>query len=510
MARKPKPKNTLSAGQRAAMYEEQRRIAAEREATESTKSSDVEAAKPVGAERAVAKPKPKPKPQGATVKVDLGVHGGKIGALHGMCNGPVCDGGDISDIFVELSVPCVRIGDVGGAIGGYVVDISSIFPDMNADERAPENYVFADTDKHILAAAKTGAKIIYRLGDSLIHGAPEHKLALCGDYNKICTVCVNIIKHYNGGWGKGFALGIKDVEILSHVDIASVTAKNKREDIFELYVRIAGALKLYDDSLRVGGACFGSPSQTVREFLKYAKRANAPIDFLSVAIHSSTPEQMGAQIEKYLHILKNSGYANSDIVVSQWGYLPEIDGVSVSDSLDISCERAEQKKQVFDTRASVRGAAFIASGLIKMLGYPQIRAACLYNGEASSLWCSVCDRFGIKQKPYYAISGYEKLVRAGDSLLCISEQSPQHSHTGIYAASAGNQREAYVMISAFDGVQSIDLRLDNIPDGFFTADIYMLDGVKNLELCSSVQLSGMRKRLVLNTSPYGVILIKLY
>lgn len=512
MSRKPKPKNTLSAGQRAARYEEEqkRRLNELSGADKGQSSKDTNSA-----ETTIKEPTPqkkKEKPLLATVKVNMDAVSGKISQLHGVCNGPLSQYADVSGLISKVKVPYIRFDKTDGARSGYVLDVSKIFPNFDADEHDPKNYCFRETDKYVLAAANTGAQIIYRLGESFDFCTPEHKLELCDNLDKLTAICVNIIKHYNDYFCGGFALGIKYFEIFSHTDMQSVREKNSDSDIFELYSRISNGIKLYDDSLKVGGMSFSSCGQFVRDFIKYCKKKNAPVDFLSVSLYAGSPEEMGEEIAQYLHLLKNSGYADAEMIVGEWAYLPADSGkhkaLRVVNS--VSPDLAVERKEIFDKQGSVMGAAFVASGLLKMLEYPEIKAACLYNAEAGSHWCSLCDAFGIPKKPYFALESFSSIAQTGESLLCISEQNYGFEHTGVYAAATRGEGEAYVMLSAFDGCTSIDLRLDNIPDNFYTADIYMLDGVKNMELCHSIQLSGMKKRMVLNVSPYCVVLIKIY
>ena len=513
MPRKPKPKNTLSAGQRAALYEQEQKKRLNELSSEGKALSDPSEnpAKQTVPENLVVQ-KNKEKPQIATVKVNLEATGGKINSLHGVCNGPLSRYADISALVKKSKVPYIRFDKTESARSGYVVDISKIFPNFDADERDPKNYCFRETDKHILAAANTGAHIIYRLGESFDFDTPEHKLTLPENLDKLTAICVNIIKHYNDYFCGGFALGIKYFEIFSHVDMQSVREKNTDSQIFELYTRIANGIKLYDDSLKVGGMSFSSCGQFLRDFIKYCKKKNSPVDFLSVSIYSDSPEEMGEEIEKYLGVLKNSGYADAELIVSEWAYLPASQGKQKAVALMNStlADLAAGRKEMFDKQCSVMGAAFVASGLLKMLEYPAIKVACLYNAETGSVWCHICDTFGLPQKPYFAIESFAALAEAENSLICVSEQNVGFAHTGVYAAAAKDECGAYIMLSAFEGCTSIDLRLDNIPDNFYTADIYMLDGVKNMELCHSIQLSGMKKRMLLNVSPYSVVLIKIY
>ena len=219
MSRKPKPKNTLSAGQRAARYEQEQQRRLSELSTEgnlpeqmTTQNEQTAAEKPVAQ-------KNKEKPQIATVKVNMDALGGKINSLHGVCNGPLSQHADVSGLVKKAKAPYIRFDKTEGARSGYVVDISKIFPNFDADERDPKNYCFRETDKHILAAANIGAQIIYRLGESFDFDTPEHKLTLPENLDKLTAICVNIIRHYNDYFCGGFALGMKYFEIFSHVDM---------------------------------------------------------------------------------------------------------------------------------------------------------------------------------------------------------------------------------------------------------------------------------------------------
>ena len=157
-------------------------------------------------------------------------------------------------------------------------------------------------------------------------------------------------------------------------------------------------------------------------------------------------------------------------------------------------------------------APFAAALLIRLSHVDGIKTACFYDAQPTvSPFCSITDRFGTPEKPFYALKAYSELYRAKGAVLCESEQVEGFSHTGIYAdAAISDNGEAVVLLASFGGCGVVDLRLDNISDELYNADIYMLDGVKNLTLCDSVPISGMKKRLVLNVSEFGVVLVKLH
>ena len=102
------------------------------------------------------------------------------------------------------------------------------------------------------------------------------------------------------------------------------------------------------------------------------------------------------------------------------------------------------------------------------------------------------------------------MYKAGREVYSVCEEAAGYAHSGIYSLAAEGKDALYVLISSFDGCGIVDLRLDAIPENIYTADIYMLDGVKNMTLADSIPISGAKKRLLLNISKYGAALVKLY
>ncbi len=493
MSRKPKPKNTLSAGQRVALQMELEKSREGLQLNTSDKAEATDAANISVKDKAPAPEVKKEKMQSVSVKVDFAIDGGEYRRLHGMCGGPVSEVSDISHLFRSLKVPCVYLGKDG------VTDIGKIFKNIDADERDEANYDFRELDGCVLSTVNSGAKIIFGVTDK-----PENLERFSRDPDKLCRICVNIIKHYNEYWHGGFALGLRYFDLLP-CELSGGSVINK-EARFELYARVSDAIKLYDESLMVGGMNFFELGADVREFIRFCQKRNASLDFLSVGMYSDNAEGVGLEAQKYIRLLKNSAYSESEIIVSEWGYAPG--GMKTANSK--RAEDAVARRGFFEKRRTVFGASFDAAVLLLLQTYPEISYACEYSGEAGSLWCDICDTFGIPEKPYYAIESYSRLVNAEKTLFCRVEEKEGCLHSGVYAGASANDGEAYILISAYDGCSTVDLRLDNIPDNLYNADIYMLDGVKNLDIPYTVELSGMRKRLLLNISPYSVIFVKLY
>lgn len=517
MPRRPKARDGLTAGERVARYEaeqleKQKRMRdasnEERRSEDSARVSDapegvVESKKTVKAEKKVL-----PKPQSATVRVDFSVPVGSVKPMHGMCNGPVSYGADISEVFRNIGVPFVRFDATDTAISSYAVDISRIFKRQDADPADPSSYDFSVTDRYFEAARLCGAEIILRLGESVdLFGGKGN--AGVPDDETLSRVCVNIIRHYNDRWAGGYSLGI------SRVELWNLGGDRSAEENFEIYRRLSVAVKLYDDTIKVGGMSFEGFGDRAKEFLRFCKRTRTPLDFVTVDCMCGSPESVANEARAYSLQLKRAGFADSEIIIGKWCYV-DSEAASEKKIEEILCGNGEAllqiKRQMFEAQRGIRGAAYAAAFMVALGEVDGVSLGCFFDAQPMiSPFCAITDRFGNPEKPFYAFKAFGEMYKAGTAALCSIDESEGFAHPGIYAMAARSANgECFVMISSFEGVGTVDLRLDGISDELYTADVYMLDGVKNMELCDTVQLSGMKKRMVINLSKYGVMMIRLY
>ena len=172
---------------------------------------------------------------------------------------------------------------------------------------------------------------------------------------------------------------------------------------------------------------------------------------------------------------------------------------------------AKECREIFEAQRSIIGASFCSSLLLGLNQYPSLEYATYYDAQpAVSKFCGICDRYGNIEKPYYAFKAYSDIQKFGRGVLCHVEESAEMQKSGVYAIASVSDAGGMIMISSFDGTQMVDLRLDMIPDNVYNAEIYMSDGVKNLEFCDSIPLTGLKKRLLLSMSAYGFAVIKVF
>lgn len=335
MARKPKARDGLTAGQRVALYEamqkEKRERMLEEEGGEGVSElrADLDSSDANGTEaetKRTQKKKELPRPQRATVKVDLSMPLGKVKAVHGMCNGPVSPWLDISHLFGEIGVPLVRVGDRDNIMGIFCLPVQKIFPDIYADPQDPENYDFSYSDRCIEAAHRSGAKIIYRFdvppkmtGES--SPSPDEIEERYKMLDIWARVCVNVIKHYNDGWANGSSFGIGYFEIQLDAD-SDVTWG------FEIYKKFSDYIKVYDSGIKVGGIGLDAHNSSSKEFLRLCKKKHTVPDFVTVTSFASSPDELVDGLKTTVGVLKNLGFDNTEVILAEWNYIGErTDGI---------------------------------------------------------------------------------------------------------------------------------------------------------------------------------------
>lgn len=422
------------------------------------------------------------------ITVDFASVTGSIKPLHGMCNGPLSPGTDLGGLFAEMGVPRVRFADAGGKQSGLYVNVSSIFPDVSADEYDPLNYRFAPTDALIKAAAESGAQIVYRLGES----DNGWHYALPQNAEKFTRVCVNIIRHYNDGWADGMQLGLRHFEIWSRPD-AMQGPHNAAA--FAFYEKAAHGIKSYDPDLQIGGMGFADYGAMAREFVKFCKKKQVPLDFISICAYGETPAAALAGAEKLSAYLQKSDMAHLPIHICEWN----------TQAPDAKVGSPAEKQARDAQLHSLSGAVFCASTLLKMQRTEGVEAATYYDAQPEvSPVCGICDRYGSPAKPAYAFAAFDALYRLGDEVFCESYGN------GTDAVAAMGDRAAAVMVAVSDAPGLVDIRMQNLPENVYSADVLILDGVRNLTCVQTLPLLGMSRQICVAVSKYSVILIKLY
>lgn len=342
------------------------------------------------------------------IKVDLSKRRGTIKALHGVNNGPVCYGEliDVSHHYTEAGIPLVRLHDPNWPYPREV-DISAVFPDFSRDPEDPAGYDFSRTDTYIRSVLDTGAKIVYRLGQSIEHTKVKYDVHPPRDYGKWARICLGIIRHYNEGWADGFHYGIEYWEIWNEPDLGNMMWSGTAEQYYELYRVAATAIKARFPELKVGGYALSQPqSEFLPGFLAYCLEHTLPLDFFSWHTYTVEVERLTANAALMHERLVEYGFADVEVHLNEWNYADLNDWTQRLWARD----SGKARRDTFEKAKGVQGASFCAAALIALQD-ARVDAANYYDGQPSALFCGLFDYYGVPQKTFYAFVAFNELVK---------------------------------------------------------------------------------------------------
>ncbi len=247
----------------------------------------------------------------------------------------------------------------GGGLISARRDLFNIFPDPNADPNDARSYNFGPTDQIIASIHKVGAQVMFRLGRS--EGADAHPPK---DFDKYAAIARHVVMHYNRGWAKGFHYHIRYWEIWNEPDLGKVFWAGTAQQYYELYAKLAGAVKSADPHALVGGPAIARPNDDTPyrdAFLEYVKTEHLPLDFYSwhwYATDSDDPLDFSRIAKDIRARLDKHGFGRTRSMVTEWNY-----------------------GHMDPPPTSVQRASFITAALIYMQDAP-IDAANLYRADS--------------------------------------------------------------------------------------------------------------------------------
>ncbi len=207
----------------------------------------------------------------------------------------------------------------GGALISAARDVLTIFPDPGADPNNPDSYRFGPTDKLITSIRSLGAQVIFRLGRS--EGADAQPPP---DFDHYASVAKHIVLHYNRGWAHGFRYGIRYWEIWNEPDLGKVFWAGTPQQYYDLYTRMARAVKQADPTALVGGPAIARPnddSPYIDGFLQYLHKYRIPLDFYSWHWYATDSEdpldfvRIGGHLRA---VLDRGGFKNTQSFLTEW------------------------------------------------------------------------------------------------------------------------------------------------------------------------------------------------
>jgi xylan 1,4-beta-xylosidase len=289
-------------------------------------------------------------PELRQIRVDAGKGMGKLRSLQGVNGAPAPNmhkpirftfGGwnvpadtDATAGYRQARIDLIRTHDAYGPgdidsrfpdAPGVLIDADrtqlSIFPNPDADPEDPRSYNFGPTDQLIASIKGIGAEVIFRIGRSEGSNVDPPK-----DLDKYANVAKHIVLHYNRGWANGFHYRIRYWEVWNEPDLGRLFWGGSPELYFQLYEKIARAVKQADRRALVGGPAIAGPngaSPYIDDFLEYVRARKAPLDFYSwhwYATDSNDPLDIIRIGQEMRRRLDAHGFRKTLSVLDEWNY----------------------------------------------------------------------------------------------------------------------------------------------------------------------------------------------
>lgn len=388
----------------------------------------------------------------------------------------------------------------------------SIFPDPNADPKDPKSYNFGPTDRLIASIKAVDAEVMFRLGRSEGANVEPPK-----DFDRYAEVVKHIVLHYNKGWANGFHYNIRYWEVWNEPDLGKMFWGGTPQQYFELYEKVARAVKQADRRARVGGPALARPNDAnpyLDDFLRYVRAHKVPLDFYSwhwYATDSNDPLDMIRVARDLRARLDRHGFRKTLSVLNEWNY-------GLLEPLPSDLQRA----------------GFVASTLVYMQDAP-IDISALYradnvfgkNGTTPDKTGQALIALGrMKDTPVrLAAQGGDQngfAVLAGRSrdrdtvqVLISNYQIPAEfigPRSGPDVLKVGTQFEVQLLERrsvTYSNNRGYDLTVENLAERPYTVERYRISGDSDFALVERTEQRGPRIRLSASMPPPGIELIVL-
>lgn len=442
------------------------------------------------------------------VRADFSKTTGPLRPLQGINKGPLIAGGllDISQEQAALHPPYNRLHDCRWPQGD-VVDIHAVFPNPAADPGQPGSYDFRETDEYIAAVRATGARVIYRLGESIEHTTRKRWVNPPADPARWAQVAIGIIRHYNEGWASGYHWDIRHWEVWNEPENRPACWTGTDAQFMDLYVATARAIKERFPNLQVGGPGIGYTGRLEGEQLKEAgfleaflamcRDRKAPLDFLSWHCYTADPTELVRRARGVRALLDTHGFTRTQTHLTEWNYLPgnSWDGFGKSAT-------AKARHRFISEMSSARGAAFTASALVLLQEAP-VDVSCFYHGEIGQ-W-GVLGMEGVPEPNYYSLLWFGELAGMPARARVTVEGA-------VTAAACVDGKRAARVLAARQGEGPARLRVvaEGLPwPGATAYEVLCVDGSHTGERVAGGEVANAAEGLPVEMDGAGVVLVRL-
>jgi xylan 1,4-beta-xylosidase len=441
----------------------------------------------------------------AEIEVDCAKSIGTLRALNGLNNGPLPAGGllDLSSYYREIGPPLVRLHDSHWPTPD-VVDIHVVFPNFGADPSKIESYDFGRTDEYIASIQAVGAKVVYRLGESIEHTKEKYHVHPPRDPAKWAHICVGIVRHFNEGWGAKSPQPIGYWEIWNEPENRPAMWTGSDEEYFQLYAAASKAIKQRFPSVKVGGPAIGypgdlkagqlQPTPFLSAFLTRCREQHLPLDFFSWHTYSDDPTHPAALARAIRKVLDDAGFAKAESHLNEWNYLPDNDWGPI-----MLQGQGEKRQRFYERMAGPEAAAFVAAALIALQDAP-LDAANFYTGDANPF--GLFTEHGVPKKTFYAFKAFHLLLQT-------PERISAKASTGIFACAGRSDAAVTLLVaSPSKSERMLTTAWRNIPWANARCEVFVLDSGHSLAATSEAALHDDQITIALHSPALCLIRLK--
>ncbi|HEC81633.1 MAG TPA: hypothetical protein ENI42_04325, partial [Thermoplasmatales archaeon] len=374
-------------------------------------------------------------------------------------------------------------------------DISTIFPNWDADPENESSYNFTTSDQYITGIIKTGCHVFYRLGESASDNETLRQPPK--NFSKWAEICKHIIMHYNDGWANGYHYNITYWEIWNEPDLNGFW-NGTTEQYYQLYNITATTLKNYNSSIKIGGPCTSSvynQNYTTR-FLEYVMENNIPLDFFSWHMYSSSPYELQKAAKHIQSLLNLYGFTGCENINTEW---------------NINILTPQRDKD------NAKNAAFTANTLIAWQN-TGLNHAFRYRGTQDNNWLARLIGFDLSIFTYKGEYKTPALVYL--TMKHITEETPIMLETPSFNVSNGtaylagisaDKTNVSVLISNYEAEdKKFEINLTNLPwkEKYIMAH-YVIDKSHHLEIIEDTNLNKSETKLSIVLKKNSIHLIRL-
>lgn len=445
----------------------------------------------------------------AELRVDFSRTTGSVRPLHGGNNGPLNAGEtvDLTAYHRELAIPFTRLHDSAWPYPD-IVDVHAVFPDFAADPARPESYRFGPTDDYLRAITNTGARIIYRLGESIEHAPRKRYVHPPPDPAKWAAICLGLIRHCNEGWADGHRFDIRHWEIWNEPENRPAMWTGTPEQYYRLYSVAAQAIKARWPQLKVGGPSLGhqgeyragalQPSAFLAGFVEHLRRERAPLDFFSWHTYTADPSELARRARAVRAFLDARGFPQAESHLNEWNFLPD------NDWTPMLAAPGEARERWYARQGGAEGAAFTASALIELQDAP-LDVANYYTMDNQPF--GLFTLHGAPKKTFHAFRAFRALL---DTPQRVAARGAVTGQSAVCAGVDRGRGAASVLVCNYRGpARRFDLAVEGLPwDGETACEILLLDAARSLDRVRNERLAGKSFTVRLDLPAPAVALLR--